>query len=199
MSVSSEEFPLEYEGNLAQDLNYLVLWHALFAPESPALEKAYRQADAHIIANLHGSFAVQNRAYLNRYRAFSLYRSFLENRTLPEFDAGVFLQSHTVDNWLQAATGQYIGALYAAEGKIREAEKLFEEGISLIKDFSHPIIKCIYLTVLCQAFDSLGKEEYRTEARRVSEELKNEFPDSVGMWQEYLEGKGPFPGLKYWY
>lgn len=54
------------------------------------------------------------------------------------------------------------------------------------------------MTVWAEAFRSLKEEEYRTEALRLAEELKNLYPDTE-KWIDFLNTGKEFPGLQYWY
>ena len=56
----------------------------------------------------------------------------------------------------------------------------------------------IRLTIFTEAWRSLGDETYKKQALELAGELADKYPSAL-LWQDFLEGRGEFPGLKYWY
>ena len=189
-------------GNVAQDLNYRFLWYALFEPETEEAGKAYQKAENHIRRKLQGKPALQdiNRRFLQRLRAFSLYRYWLRTGIVPDLERIPLIDKK--GGWLAALTGKYAGALLAASGREKEASKIFKVCSGIIKaDQDDPIIRFIQMTICCEAFRSTGDPEYREKARGLLAELRKEYPaKSIGPWKRFLQGKEKdFPGWNYWY
>ena len=186
------------ENDIAQDLNYRFMWHALFAPETPEAEACYREAQRHIRNNLEGRVREKNRRFLHRLKTFSLYRRLLGGgsgpETLPEA-----LRSEYTHDWLAALTGKYVGALTAAAGQTAEAAEIFREYTGILRGAAEPILGFIQMTILAEAYRSTGETAYRDEAVSLLPPLKEPYPGSVGQWEDFLNGKSEFPGLKYWY
>ena len=186
-------------GEIAHDLNYLFLWYALFEPESEEAAEMYCETERFIMFSIEGEFNEKvrngNFDYLRRYKALGLYRNLLMKGALCPGEIEKCLIPGKW--WLPATINKYCGALYAACGERSKAEKCFEAAAAL-ESYGHPIIDMIRLTVFAEAFRSLAEEHYREQALELAAVLAEKMP-SVSLWQAYLEGKGEFPGLKYWY
>ena len=192
---------LNSEEEIAQDLNYLYSWHVLFCPGTQEEADAYRNASQQIERNLRGfpECRKKNRYYLERFRMQSLYRRLLLGMEIPS-DAG---RSHELpeeaESWLRALVKKYRGTILASRGEFVSADLCFREGIQLLKLKSdHDILAYIRMTVLAEAFHSLGGEERKKEALKALHPLLGHF-SSAESWRMFLEEGGPYPALHYWY
>ena len=152
---------LDSEVDIAQDRNYLHLWHALFAPCTGEEEDAFKLAWDHIKCNLQKTPMAQrkNYYYLKRQKALALYRFGRQTGTAPDYDLEMlYLPHQDAEDWLCASSDKYLGALLAASGDIEKALKCFEDAASIL-----PVANCsrlkafIRMTVLAQAFRSLSE------------------------------------------
>lgn len=186
------------EDDIAKDLNYRFLWYALFAPETPGAEQAYREAVDHIRCNLSGGGREKNRRFLSRIKAFAVYRHWLATGELPTADPAQYLLPPDA-HWLAAVSGKYVGALKAAAGESAEAQRIFGDALEILRRETDPILRFIQMTILAEAYRSTGETAYRDEAVALLALLKEPYPGSVGQWEGFLRGENPFPGLDYWY
>ena len=186
------------ENNIAQDLNYQFLWHALFSPETPESECAYRNALDHIKCELSGDAYEKNRRHLCRIKAFSLYRRYLQDGIANAEGAADLLLPRDAF-WLAAVTGKYVGALQAATGNISEAADIFRDCADVLRGEKDPILRFIQMTILAEAWRSTRDATYRDEALGMLDALKMDYPASIAAWEGFLYGKNAFPGLNYWY
>ena len=192
---------LNSEQEIAQDLNYLYSWHVLFCPGTQKEADAYRNASQQIERNLRGfpECRKKNRYYLERFRMQSLYRRLLLGMEIPS-DAG---KSHELpeeaESWLRALIEKYRGAILASRGEFVSADLCFREGVQLLKLKSdHDILAYIRMTVLAEAFHSLGGEDRKKEALKALHPLLEHF-STADSWRMFLEEGGPYPALHYWY
>lgn len=187
----------EADNDIAQDLNYIVLWYALFDPESPAAQEAYSNAEKRIRNLRKGK--KKNRRYLIQLKGLSFYRYLLREKKVPGVKEDSFrLAGEYEEDWVAALSGKYVGAVKAAKGKKEKAEEIFEEYSRILDGSKSPILQFIQVTILSEAFRSLGDESYRDRALCLAEGLRLAYPKSVPPWIAYLRGEGEFPGLKYW-
>ena len=194
------------EANIAQDLNYLALWHALFEPESCEMGIAYKNATDRIRHNLKGfgKLYSKNKQYLTRIKAFSLYRHWIQSGNVPSPQQfkGLKLDKKKSIFWLAALTGKYVGALLAASGNKTEAADLFREDFDILDGKTDPIMRFIQMTYCCEAFRSTGDDFYRKRAQVLIECLRESYRKSATLkaWDRYLQNDAvDFPGLDYWY
>ena len=190
---------LESEADIAQDLNYNLLWYALFEPENIEVSSLIENICEHISRNLDGNIQCKNDYFFRRTKAFLLYRSYLSCGEVPAFDAKDVLLPEDAEFWLKAVTDKYVGALYAASGRYDDACKLFAEAAEQLRGVRYHILRFIYMTVLAEAYRSLGDETYKDEALQVADELAEMYPDSIPLWRAFLTGNAEFPGMDYWY
>jgi len=191
---------LDSAPDIAQDRNYVHLWYALFRPGTPEEEKAYREADNHIRRELQDMprAAARNRSFLRRSRAMARYRALLANGTIGEqlmdLDVG-----EEAEPWLKGLTQKCLGALAAARGERDEAKECFEAGARLLGGM--PLFRFFRMTVLAEAYRSLGDETWREKAQAAGDWDSPQLPPSADKWKNYLDHpeKAPFPGLSYWY
>lgn len=196
------------ENDIAQDFNYLFMWYALFEPESKAALQAFDDANKQI-DSLNGDGQVDNERYLKQYRAMSLYRALLgqtEDVVCPDAVCTGVMQEIDVDDyrlpvkendWQAALTGKYVGAIKAARGDA-EAKEIFDACIRILEKKEDPVLQYIQMTILSEAFRSLGDARYREQALSLADYLLDSYPKSIPPWEKYLQGQGEFPGLRYW-
>ena len=187
------------QGEIAQDLNYLYLWYALFDPYSPEAEDVFEEAKNHIVYNLQGNPDVQkkNKNFLYRFKAFGMYRYLLKNGELPPGNIEEYqLPSSDTEPWLLATVKKYTAALYAHAGNT-EAENLFAESEQLL-NIPVPIFQMLRMTVWAEKFRSLNDEKSRQTALELAEKVKTDYP-SAEKWIAFLRNEREFPGLEYWY
>ena len=189
-------YQLGNPGDIAQDLNYLYLWHAIFEPDTTETTEIYDEVKKYIDYNLIDKQRDKNLFFLKRYKALGLYRKLLMTGITADCEE---IEQCIVGNhwWLPATINKYCGALYAACGELNKAKKCFDEAARLVSE-GDPIIDMIRLTVLAEAYRSLKNEEYKKQAIELAFALQDKVP-STSDWLAYLEDKGDFPGLTYWY
>lgn len=187
------------EADIAQDLNYNLLWYALFEPYNKDAEILQEDIAEHIKRNLDGNIQCKNEYFFRRTKAFLLYRNYLSSGQVLPFDAKDILLPSEADFWLNAVTKKYVGALFAAAGKYDVARQLFDDAIEIMKNKYYHILRFIYMTILAEAYHSLGEEKYQKDALQVIDNLKETYPDSVPAWRNFLLGTDKFPGMNYWY
>ena len=124
------------DADMAQDFNYMVLYHAVYEPGSRQEQHAVKAARSKI-AELRTK---NNKAYKKslffflRYVAFSLYRQVLLGAipNIPDtFELELLCRKDKegAEGWLQATVGKYIGAVYAANSDLKSAEEWFESNL----------------------------------------------------------------------
>lgn len=194
------ENEIDFEKNIGQDLNYIFLWHALFEPETAASESAHKDAVAHHRCQLCGAAQIGGLRFLNRIKAFSVYRRWLmDGNASDPCKVPALLKIEYREDWLAATTGKYVGALHAAVGNIAEAVDTFQKYTTVLRGAKDPILRFIQMTILAEAWRSTGYAAYRAEALDVLEMVKGHYPNSFSAWEGFLNGKSKFPGLNYWY
>lgn len=186
-------------GDIAQDINYRYLWYALFEPETEEAEECFSEAKNYIDFNLQENRNIQtkNKNFLYRYKAFAIYRHLLATNTPPAENFEKYLLPDDALSWLQGTVCKYIGAACASCGCRQKAEKLFKKSFSQLSH-KNSIIQFIQMTAWAEAYRSLGEIQYRDQALRQAKDLQDLYP-SAEQWIKFLENKGEFPGLKYWY
>ncbi len=186
-------------GDVAQDLNYRYLWYALFEPESNEAEECFSEAYSYIICNLQDNRNIQtkNKNFLFRFKAFAMYRHLLTKQSIKTENFSKYQLPDDAYPWLKGTVCKYLGALYAAQGKITEAERMFAESIRNLS-WHDSIIQFIKMTAYAEAYRSLGKDDDRQQALQLAVDLLKTYP-SAEYWISFLLGKDEFPGLKYWY
>lgn len=192
---------LNSEQDIAQDLNYLYSWHVLFCPGTQEEAIAYQNARAHVDRNLRDfpECRKKNRYYLERFRMQSLYRQLLLGMEIPpEIDESSALPEDAAP-WLRALVEKYLGAILAAKGMPELADQCFRKGARQLKPNSdHDILAYIRMTILAEAFHSLGGEERKKEALKALHPFREHFSSAESWWM-FLEEGGPYPALHYWY
>lgn len=202
-------------GDVAQDLNYICLWHALFAEvDLTEFDSVRANALQHLqgeCARLPGSDGVvaKNDAFLRRITALASYRALLKGA-----DAEGLLSNPRLcqqpDNarpsWITATSDKYIAALNAGAGHVAEAEALFQRAWDAVAESRDQIIAYIRFTVACEAvrsFRAIGCEELAEKwLSRATEQWNSQSFStfaSAKWFRDFLGCGGEFPGLKYWY
>ena len=193
--------------DIAQDLNYVHLWHAFFDPCSDAEEKAYKNAQNQIMCNLQNeseSVRLKNLFYLKRQKALALYRHFLKTGAVGVIK-GLNLPAEA-DDWLFAITNKYIATLEVASNNIEKGIKRFKTAETALSKAEEPIKVFMLMTIFAQAYWSLSNikpilaEDYRNSAIDLFTK-NNNFKQFIlaDRWYDFLTEKTPFPGLSYWY
>ncbi len=173
----------EAESNVAQDLNYCHLWHALFAPgtngEADAFRSAFQQLD-----NLSSKSKKTNLYHLNRQKSLALLNNWRENGVVADVkERRNYLLSKTdAEGWMVCANRRHLGALATADGCVDEAIAYFDEGDAALpteKCYS-PVLASIRFSLLVQAFCSLqSKSAARAAAYcQKANELSVKFGES---------------------
>ena len=214
LSASDSDI-LSRAGDVAQDLNYICLWHALFAEVDLAeFDSARSVALQHLrgeCSRLPGSDGIiaKNDAFLRRITALESYRALLKGA-----DAEVLLSNQRLcqqpDNarpsWITATSDKYLAAINAAAGHVPEAEVLFQRAWDAVAESRDQIIAYIRFTVACEAvrsFRVVGRVDLEERwLSRADEQWNSQsfstFASARG-FRDFLDGDGMFPGLKYWY
>lgn len=197
--------------DVAQDANYLLLWHSLFhiGGMPTAFKMAMKCANA--LSPLDVESGRKNRLFTYRDAAIGLYRSVLRREPVPGLEVADFheaLEAPDEGGWISGTTAKYLGAVAAAAGDAVEASRLFDIGIKAIDADKHGILGVIRMTIHAEAFRSLSKfpafaakaEEYRTEALRFFDS-GDSAATTKATWRNWLANPDtdPFPGLSYWY
>ena len=206
---------LSRAGDVAQDLNYMCLWHALFDGANLSDFDAVRDvALQHLqgeCARIPGSEGVvaKNDAFLRRITALASYRALLHGADAKDLLSNSRLRQQP-DNarpsWITATSDKYIAAIKAAAGHVAEAEALFQRAWDAVAESRDQIIAYIRFTVACEAirsFRAVGREELAGRWLSFANEQWNSQAfstfTSAKWFREFLGGDGVFPGLKYWY
>lgn len=170
---SSEEDQKEKaESNVAQDLNYCHLWHALYEPGTTAEREAYKSA-LDQLSELGDQAKRKNRGFLFRQKSLAYLNAWKRGGVCPsigELDA-VMIRDEKCEGWQIAANRTHLGALYAAQGRQDLALMSFEEGAAKL-----PIEKCfdsvlgsIRFVLCAQAASSLRAIGMDSDANRFVE------------------------------
>lgn len=195
--------------DIAQDLNYKYLFYVLFMPGSEE-EKSARQEAVHKVEELRyqqNPAYEKNRRFLMRFQTFSWYRQLLLTGKMPIVQESVEMKRILLDksgkeDWLGCMVSKYLGALKAASGEIRQAEKWFQKAFQLIpSEQKNGILLLIKLTAYAEAYRSLRDEKYRLLGLELSKCINAPYlQTTLGKWQKYLTyPDSEFPGLAYWY
>ena len=170
---SSEEDQKEKaESNVAQDLNYCHLWHALYEPGTTAEREAYKSA-LDQLSELGDQAKRKNRGFLFRQKSLAYLNAWKRGGVCPsigELDA-VMIRDEKCEGWQIAANRTHLGALYAAQGRQDLALTSFKEGAAKL-----PIEKCfdsvlgsIRFVLCAQAASSLRAIGMDNDANRFVE------------------------------
>ena len=152
----------EAESNVAQDLNYCHLWHALFAPgkngESDALQSAFQQLD-----NLSSKSKTTNLYHLKRQKSLAMLNNWRDDGVVADVKErkNYLLPKADSEGWMVCANRRHLGALAAADGCVDEAIAYFDEGDAALpteKCYS-PVLASIRFSLLVQAACSLREKD----------------------------------------
>ncbi len=197
--------------DVAQDANYLLLWHSLF--DRSGLPDAFERS-----MNCVGSLLAidsaggrKNRLFAHRDAAMGLYRAVLLGEGVPRLPDAHFeevLDAHDEGGWIAGTTAKYLGAVAAFNGDEAEAARLFRIAAEAIQPEAKEVIGVIRMTIHAEAFRSLRRfpglaakaEEYRREALRFFASGDSAAATKQA-WRNWLEAPDAtdFPGLSYWY
>ena len=198
-------FKTDNEEHIAQDRNYVHLWYALFQPGTQKEYNKFHDALQHIQCNLadQADNQFRNLCYLERQRAFAVYRHLLMYDKLPDYTTAEITLTDKPDDWLAALYGKYKGAVSAAQNNPVNAKKLFDDALQTIDLTRTVAIKAfIRMTVCAEAYRSLKDASYLTEGLQSFERYP-QIRDytTAARWEAYLRspGENSFPGLEYWY
>lgn len=175
----------EPERDVAQDLNYVGLWYALFQQDGPDADAAFKDAKHHIDKNLKNFKDTQekNRHHLTRIEALRLYHRWRNSGMIGDFHSCDFT-SGKVEDWIVAVWARCIGAVSAASGDGVRALEVFKRG-----DEALPLKACegrgnvilgIRLTLLVQAWASLaaiGDFEHAKYFKESASEMQKQHAD----------------------
>lgn len=206
---------LSRAGDVAQDLNYMCLWHALFDGANLSDFDAVRDvALQHLqgeCARIPGSEGVvaKNDAFLRRITALASYRALLHGADAKDLLSNSRLRQQP-DNarpsWITATSDKYIAAIKAAAGHVAEAEALFQRAWDAVAESRDQIIAYIRFTVACEAvrsFRAVGRDDLvGLWLSRADEQWNSQSFSTFASAKDFrgfLDGKGEFPGLKHWY
>lgn len=193
---------LDSEPEIAQDLNYIHLWYALFEPGTPQEERAFQDARKNIQANLlqqRPMTAEKNKKFLLRQKNFALYRATLTGKKISRLEWEKY--DFESESWMLAVTCKYRAVLCAIQNDLNSALELFERGLSAIPDDTKSKIFCkIKLTVYAEAM-RFFPEIYWKRAKKFLENHASAFTSSQDiLWNDLINGKTDrSPGLNYWY
>ncbi len=192
--------------DIAQDLNYRHLLFVLFAPGTPEEDDAYQEALAKCreLKHTKDKSYVKNSGFLHRAKVMAWYRQLLRTGMAPAYKRALeMVEVLNARYWPGACVGKYLGALAAEEGRRAEAVRYFEKGEAAIADEEVPgVVSLIKLTVLAEAYRSLGDAAWLEKARKLAKTLPDSIaPITLPRWRAYLDNpaNAEFPGLKYWY
>lgn len=178
-------------GDVLQDLNYKHLWHVLFRPASPELEKLaeeMRQNCQSLASQVEG---VKNAAYESRQEMLLHYLEWKKSGRVSGNWRLIPAPGRGSDSWLKASFMKMKGALWAASGRGDAAANSFKEGTDALpvrawwkcEDDSLSfggVFAQIRLELLVQAFCSLAAvgsiddaEDYRRQALTLVKEFPN--------------------------
>lgn len=164
----------EAESNVAQDLNYLHLWYALFSPGTREENESYDAALRHHNDNLSTRARTTNLYHLKRQKSLALLNHWRTSGIIAGNDerSKFLLPKTDADRWMVSANRRHLGALAVADGCNEEAIRYFEEGdveLPLDRCYS-PVLASIRFSLLVQAacslkaFDKDRSEHYADSA-----------------------------------
>ncbi len=199
-------------GDVAQDANYLLLWHSLFDIGSMPSAFTFALDCADTLLPFDAEAGRKNRLFAHRDAAIGLYRAVLRDETVPELPRADFheaLAAKDEGGWIAGTTAKYLGAVAAADGDESEAGRFFGIATRAIDSSrAKGILGVIRMTIFAEAFRSLRQfpalsataEEFRAEALRFFES-GDSAAATKATWRIWLANPdtAPFPGLSYWY
>ena len=95
---------------------------------------------------------------------------------------------------------KYLAAIAAANGEKELAERYFLKASALLEqDIDDNIIAFIRMTILAEAYRSLGGQRFRKAALDSFGPLTGKYLTALSPWRNYLLNKTAFPGLNYRY
>lgn len=191
----------EPERDVAQDLNYVGLWYALFQQDGADADRAFKEAKDHIDKNLKNFTDTQakNRHHLTRIEALRLYHRWRKSGKIGDFRSCDFT-SGKVEDWIVAVWARCVGAVSAASGDGVRALEVFKRGDEIFTlkacEGRGNVILGIRLTLLVQAWASLsaiGDLEHAKYFKESASEMLKQHADlckraNFGDWEKVLAG-----------
>lgn len=193
---------LESEPDIAQDLNNSYLWYVLFDPASADAGLAYMRANDQIERNLqpYPRSQKKNRYFLQCFKMQALYRRLLSGEKISSLDYPAEELPEEAFFWLQALVQKYLAAIAAANGEKELAERYFLKASALLEqDIDDNIIAFIRMTILAEAYRSLGGQRFRKAALDSFGPLTGKYLTALSPWRNYLLSQTAYPGLNYRY
>lgn len=174
---AEEEILEDSEANVAQDLNYCHLWHALFDPESDGEKKAHAAAERQL-DELGGQARAKNRNFLLRQKSLALLNRWKIcgiSASAEEVESAR-IKDERADGWLKAANCRHLGVLWAVAGERERAIETFRTGMEAFPEdeCSSAVLGSIRLSLLVHAALALGGDE-RGEMLAEAEALQKKF------------------------
>ena len=190
----------EPERDVAQDLNYLGLWYALFQQDGPDADAAFKEAKHHIDKNLQDFKAAQakNQHHLTRIEALRLYHRWRISGKIGDSRSCDFAPGK-VEDWIVAVWARCIGAVAAASGDGVSALEVFMRGDETLSlkacEGRGNVILGIRFTLLVQAWASLtdmGDFEHAKYFKESAFEMLKQHADfskrsNFGDWAKHLD------------
>ena len=214
-SAGDDAEVLARAGDVAQDLNYICLWHALFGEVDLV---SFDQARTDAINHLDGECAhlpdakdmiAKNDVFLRRITALASYRALLHGADAKDLLSNPRLRQQPDDakpSWITATTDKYIAAINAAAGNVAEADKLFCRAWKATDGNPNQIIGFIRFTIACEAVRSFRMARRDDLVRQWLVRANGQWGTgafsafaSAKMFRDFLDGNGDFPGIRYWY
>ncbi len=172
----------EAESNVQQDMNYLHLWYALFAPGTDGERNQCRLAEEHLLS-LSERSRRNNMIFLQRQKSLALLNAWQNSGVVPDrrLLEGLKVPVDS-EGWLIAANRSHLGPLYAELGNFEEAKRLFLEGEAALSfdKCSSPVLATIRFILLVRAACSLRMKDSATAEGyyQKAEEVKVKFGES---------------------
>lgn len=196
---------------LAQDLNNIHLFYALFAPGTEDETEAWDEAYTHC-RSLDKDTCGKNLHFLISSKLFAWYRILLGKKVIPsEWTSGAafrqipefkpFLYEPKKNDWVYAMAAKYAAALESASGQEQEAKNLFQYAWDAIPSVNSDIIQSLKLSLCAEAYRSLSDPIWLQTAKELAGSIKYSYV-SLPHWEKWLDNPKPdqtFPGLMYWY
>jgi len=167
-AVKLDEGASNGRSNVARNLTYQLLWHALFRPSEAGL--IYEQALELATSAPHGPGFVHRVAHLARYRSILLGFG-PELPWWPENTPDI-PDPDFADGWLAATALKYRGTYRAKLGDFEGAKRDFDEASAILKPAGGWLLAFIRGTILLQAGESLSAENHSASVEFLRESVE---------------------------
>lgn len=169
----------EAESNVAQDLNYVHMMQALFAPDSSGERDAYCDAISQLENLPSENSRRNNRYFLMRQQSLAWYNAWRAGGSVLSSDdrRKGRLPASDAESWLVMSNRCHLGALAAAAQEREEALHSFKEGNAALGLDScwAPVFASIRMAFLSQAVLSLRSLGLQGEADAYEQDLDEVF------------------------